>query len=580
MSYGSIRVLLVEDNPADARLLREALADVPGFRFDLEHARNLDSAIAAIAARPFDAVLLDLGLPESHGLDTLQRVHGIATELPIVVITGLEDEETGLRAVQLGAQGYLVKGELDPRVLSRSLRHAIERHRMVAELEAARRREHHLATHDALTGLPNRQLLFDLLGQTMAYSSRYAQWAAVLFVDLDRFKQVNDTLGHDAGDQLLQIVSRRLTAAIRTSDTAARLGGDEFIVLLSNMNRTQDAFIVARAILQDLSRPYVLLGQEEVRLSPSIGIAIYPGDGTRPEALVRSADAAMYSAKRHGGGTYEFFSPTLAAFRPERKLAPGSLRHALERGELRLYYQPQVEAATGRIAGAEALLRWHHPEHGVLGPAACLGLADTDGVSRELAAFTLKTACEQSKGWHEGGYPDIRLAVNLTPRDLADPDLPGAVEGALAHCGLPPDRLELEVPPGALAEDGDSGARTLGRLRDIGLRVSLDDCGHNARCQEMIGALPFDAVKVDGGLVRGLGRDDRDTAAVAAILVAAERASLETVGSGVETQDQLDVLRSSRCTRVQGYYYSQALPAHDFGQLLRDGVLPDVAADA
>ncbi len=568
----------MEDNPADARLVREALASAPRFQFDVEHARNLDTALAAIAARPFDAVLLDLGLPESDGIDTLKRVRGIAAELPIVVFTGLDDEETGLRAVTDGAQGYLVKGEADPRVLSRSLRHAIERHRMVAELDAARRREHHMATHDALTALPNRQLLFDLLGTTMAYCSRYGLWAAVLFIDLDGFKGVNDTLGHDAGDRVLQLVAERLKAAIRTSDTVARLGGDEFIVLLSNMQRTQDAFIVARTILQDLSQPYPLR-DERVTLTPSIGIGIYPGDGASAEALVRSADSAMYSAKRHGGATYEFFSG-LTAIHHERRFESGALRRALQAGELRLYYQPQVEAQTGRIRGAEALLRWHHPELGVLGPRTFLDLAETDGIRRELAAFTLHAACDQVRGWMGGGYPDVRLAVNLAPGDLRDPAFPGAVASALSASGVPPERLELEVPPSAVSQDAAAGVRSLAPLRRAGLRVSLDACGLLPAWQQMLEAFPADAVKVDASLVRGLGRDARETAAVAAILGAAGAAGMETVGASVETQHQLDALRRQNCLRVQGYYYSQALPAADFGQILRDGVLPDVDPQA
>jgi diguanylate cyclase (GGDEF)-like protein len=579
MPSGPIRVLLVEDNPADARLVREALASAPGFRFEVEHARNLETAIAAIATRPFEAVLLDLGLPESDGLDTLQRIHGIGSELPIVVFTGLEDEETGVRAVQGGAQGYLVKGEADPRTLSRSLRHAIERHRMVAELELARRREHHMATHDPLTGLPNRQLLFDLLGQTMAYCSRYGLWAAVLFIDLDGFKRVNDRLGHDAGDRLLQTVAERLKAAIRTSDTAARLGGDEFIVLLSNMQRTQDAFIVARAILEDLSLPYPLR-EEVVRVSPSIGIAIYPGDGTGAEALVRSADTAMYSAKRHGGATYEFVSAAVPLPYQERRLEPGALRRALQQGELRLYYQPQVDASTGRVLGAEALLRWHHPELGMLRPRAFLELAEAEGVGPQLAAFTLQAACEQARGWRDGGFPDLRLAVNLSAGDLRDPNLSRTVEGALAAAGIPPQGIELELPPSAVAADLQGGLRALGRLRDMGLRLSLDEFGQTPVWREALSALPSDAVKVDAALVRGLGRDEGHTAAVAAILEAAAAAGMESVGSGVESQRQLDALRRHGCGRVQGYYYSQALPATDFAQILRDGVLPDVAPHA
>ena len=571
-SVARINVLLVEDNPADARLLREAIREAGDMHVHLEHAASLDEAFERIRNGSFDVLLLDLGLPESQGLDTLRSVYAMFSELPIVVMTGLDDEEIAVRAVQAGAQDYLVKGQVDPRVLIRTLRHAIERHRMLAELELARRREHYLATHDGLTSLPNRQLFFDLLTQSMAYATRYGQWLAVLFIDLDRFKEVNDTLGHDVGDRLLQAVSDRLSSCVRSSDTVARLGGDEFIILLVNVTRAQDASTVANNILEAASKPYQI-GEHVASIGTSIGISIFPGDGTNAEAIVKNADAAMYSAKRHGGGTYQFFAPSMRAARFDRMMLHGSLREALAENDFALYYQPQVEGVTGRIVGAEAFLRWHHPELGVIGPAAFLPIAEETGLISSIGDWAIKAACDQAKAWQDVGHPPIRISVNMSSRQLRQIDIVERVQHALAESGLDPQHLELEIADSALAHNVDAVVETLRQLKQLGVRISIDDFGTGVSSFATLQRLPADALKIDQSLIRGLGSNPRDDTAVTAALALADSLGLESIAEGVEKRNQLEFLQSRHCKHMQGYYFCQPLPAADFVQLLSEGNL-------
>ena len=572
MGTNLMSILLVEDNLADARLLREALRDAGDAYARMEHAASLDEAFDRIRNESYDVLLLDLGLPESDGLDTLRRVYAMFSEIPIVVMTGLDDEEVAVRAVQAGAQDYLVKGQVDPRVLLRTLRHAIERHRMLTELDLARRREHYLATHDTLTGLPNRQLFFDLLTQSMAYASRYGQWLSVLFIDLDRFKEVNDNLGHEAGDQLLQLVGERLSGCIRSSDTVARLGGDEFIVLLVNVARAQDASTVAGNILQALLRPFSLR-EEQVTVAPSIGIAMFPGDGTTAEALVKDADAAMYSAKRYGGGTFHFFAPSMRALRFDRKVPVGGLQKALEENDLCLYYQPQVEAATGKIVGAEAFLRWHHREMGVIGPSVFLPLAEESGLLTAISDFSVRTACDQARAWQDVGHPPLRISVNLSARQLREPDVVERVEGALSSSGLDASHLELDISETSLLPWSEGLARTLERLKRLGVRIAIDDFGLGVGSIDHLERVPADAIKIDQSLIRGVSTNPKDASAVTAAIEAADSLGLDSVAEGVEKRDQIEFLQSRRCSQMQGYYFCQPLPAADFIQLLNEGTL-------
>ena len=391
---------------------------------------------------------------------------------------------------------------------------------------------------------------------------------------------MNDSLGHEAGDQLLQLVGERLSGCIRSSDTVARLGGDEFIVLLVNVARAQDASTVAGNILQGLIRPFSLR-EEQVSIAPSIGISIFPGDGTSAEALVKNADAAMYSAKRYGGASFQFFAPSMRALRFDRKMLPGGLQKALDDNDLCLYYQPQVESSTGRIVGAEAFLRWHHRDMGVIGPSLFLPMAEESGLMGAIGDFSMRAACEQARAWQDVGHPPLRISVNVSARQLQQVDLVARVEAALSASRLDPSHLELEVAEDSVLPWTDAVADTLKQLKGLGVRIAIDDFGIGNSSFENLAKIPVDAVKIDQALIRGVSTNPKDARAVAAAIEAADSLGLESVAEGVEKRDQIEFLQARRCSQMQGYYFSQPLPAADFIQLLNEGTLlePSILRD-
>jgi len=343
---GRIRVLIVEDNLGDAILVREMLREVDPARFELVHATRLSEGIDRLRGAGADCVLLDLSLPDAEGLDALPQIQGASLDVPIIVFSGRSDERIAVRAVQEGAQDYLIKGQVDGRLLARSINYAVERKRVEAELA-------HQALHDALTGLPNRGLFLDRLEQALARNSRHGSDLAVLFCDLDRFKVVNDSLGHGAGDLLLVDVARRLEEVLRMGDTAARFGGDEFVILCEEVSGAHQAIAIAERVSEVLTAPFVL-GEDEAFVRTSIGIAMASGPNARPEALLRDADAAMYRAKERGGGVYEVFDDEMRARAVRRLEIENALYRALERDEFLLHYQPQISLSTGAVAGLEA----------------------------------------------------------------------------------------------------------------------------------------------------------------------------------------------------------------------------------
>src|SRR5712691_1830171 len=403
-------VLLVEDSPGDARLLREMLYEVGTARYHITHVDRLSHALQLLTQIDFDAVLLDLGLPDAQGLDAVTPISNAAPEIPIVVLSGLEDERLAIQAVQLGAQDYLVKGLGNGNIIARSIRYSIERKRSEEYIN-------HVANHDSLTNLPTRRLLVDRLTQAVARARRHRQLLAVLFVDLDHFKNINDTLGHTVGDLLLQGVADRLTACTRRSDTVARLGGDEFVVILPDISHTEDVASLAGKIKEELKACF-LLGKHELFVSASIGLSVYPNDGEDPEMLLRHADAAMYRAKQRGRNTFQFYSPAVNV-KASDKLALGvGLRKALEREEFRLHYQPQVDLMTGKITGMEALLRWKHPDRGYVPPSEFIPLAEESGLIVPIGEWVLLGVCAQARSWQSAGVPPLRVAVNLSSRQF------------------------------------------------------------------------------------------------------------------------------------------------------------------
>ena len=567
LDVSPIKVLLVEDNAGDARLMREMLADSDTTQFDVTHVNRLDEGLRQLESSDFNLMLLDLWLPDGEGLDTVARALAAVSNAPIVVMTSHDDEALAVKAVQSGAQDYLVKGQADTRGLVRTIRHAVERHRMLSELKRSRRREHHQATHDSLTGLPNRQLLYDRLFHALAYSSRHRESFAVLFIDIDHFKNVNDTRGHAAGDKLLTAAAERLSACLRKTDTAARLGGDEFVVILTDLIRIQDAARVAQNTLRALAKPYIL-GTTELLVTASIGIAIYPTDGEDQDRLIKNADTAMYKAKEEGGNNYRFYTLSANARAFERLALEDSLREALESGQFEVFYQPQVDVVSWQVAGVEALLRWRHPNLGLVLPGQFIPLAEETGLIAPLGEWVLRETCKQIKAWQLAGLPGIRAAVNLSYHQLKRKGLAKTVAGILRETNLDPEHIALEITESSIAQDAETAIATLRALKNLGLRIFVDDFGTGYSSLALLKRFPPDGLKIDQSFICDVTTNPCDASIVTALVAMAKGMNLEIVAEGVETPEQLEFLRSRQCRLMQGYLFSKPLAAQGLEGLM------------
>jgi diguanylate cyclase (GGDEF)-like protein/PAS domain S-box-containing protein len=435
-----------------------------------------------------------------------------------------------------------------------------EQRRMTRELA-------YLATHDPLTGLVNRALLNDRLCQAIARAGRSSLSLAVLLIDLDRFKNVNDGLGHAAGDQLLVALTERLRALLRSVDTVARIGGDEFAVLLQDLARPGDAVTVAEKILSCLTEPFQLAGYE-VNVSASIGISIYPGDGASPDELLRNADAAMYGAKRKGRNCCNLFSSEMYAEALGRLELEGQLRTALQRAEFVLHYQPTIDLASNRVTGVEALIRWDSPQRGRVSPATFIPLAEETGLILPIGEWVLSHACRQCLDWQTRGLPQMHIGVNISARQFFHGDLLGLVTRVLEETGLAADRLMLEITETMLMEDVDGAGQTLRALKTRGVQLALDDFGTGYSSLNYLKRLPLDFLKVDRSFVANIGHKQEDEAIVRAVVALATSLGLRVIAEGVEEQDQLSFLREVDCHAAQGFLFSRPLPASELAPRL------------
>ena len=454
-------------------------------------------------------------------------------------------------------------------VLSRMSRQlTASRLRAVEEQLAHAARVEYLAYHDGLTALPNRSLFSKLLGQGITQAHRYNRRLAVMFLDLDRFKQINDTLGHDAGDQLLQEVAARLKECLRDSDTVARLGGDEFVVLLPELVEQADVAGVAQKILSSVARPFVLLGQE-FRVTASIGISTYPHDGLDEQTLTKNADIAMYQAKEEGKNNFQFYSETLNANSLQRLTLESSLRHALERNEFELHYQAKHDIRSGRITGMEALLRWQHPDLGLIAPMQFIPLAEETGLIVPIGKWVLRTACLQNAAWQAQGLPRLSMAINLTARQFFDEGLVSDLTAMLAATGMDANLLELEITESLLLRDVEKSLRILARLKKMGIRIAIDDFGVGYSSLATLQQFPLDTIKIDRSFIRDIASVDEDKALTEAIIAMGRTLSLTVVAQGVETKAQADFLRLNACDEFQGFYLDVPMPAEQTTSLLR-----------
>ena len=428
-----------------------------------------------------------------------------------------------------------------------------------------------LAYFDTLTSLPNRTLMRDRIDQSLAQAQRSKEIVGVMFLDIDRFKDINDTLGHVSGDELLKAIAERLRSCVRQSDTVARVGGDEFVIILNNVKSQQDVIATAGKVLAVLRLPVELNGQE-VFSTGSLGIALYPMDGEEADILLKNADTAMYQAKEQGRNTYQFYTSDMNAQAFERLLLGNDLRRALERGEFSLHYQPQICLKTGKMVGAEALLRWHHPDLGLLAPATFIPLAEETGLILPLGLWVLKTACGQNKAWQDMGFPPFKMAVNLSGRQFKQLNLTDTIRQTLNKAGLDPTCLELEITESILMENAPSTRKILQELKLMGVQISIDDFGTGYSSLSYLKHFPIDRLKIDRSFVHDVNYDSDDAAIAEAIIALGHSLRIKVLAEGVETKEQLDFLRELHCDEMQGYYFSRPLSLEDFTELLNSGL--------
>jgi diguanylate cyclase (GGDEF)-like protein len=551
------RVLLIEDNPGDVRLIREMLSEGEDGLFDLDCVGRLSQGLEYLSSQAAGVVLLDLSLPDSYGFDTFLKVYAHSPKVPIIVLTGNDDQTVALSAVKTGAQDYLVKGKLDRELLLRSMQYSIERKRYQEQLE-------YQANYDALTGLPNRNLLHDRLRQSV-YAQRFVRSIGVVFLDIDHFKFVNDSLGHNTGDKLLQKVAERLLESVRDGDTVARLGGDEFILILNDQTGQEVIYRAMQRIISNITEPVEIDGQE-LLVTASAGISLYPQDGPDVETLLKNADAAMYRAKEKGRNNFQFYTAEMNRQVNERLKMESSLRRALERNELELYYQPRIRVADGALVGCEALLRWQHPELGLTLPERFIGLAEETGLIIPIGEWVIRTACARARTWQNNGGAPVSVSVNLSMRQFRQEALSNAIDDALRVSGLDPRLLEMELTESLVMQDTEAAIRVLERLREIGVKLSVDDFGTGHSSLSYLTRLPISALKIDQSFVQAIkGTGESDEGIVAqAIISLGHNLNLKVVGEGVETAVQFDFLKRHSCDEIQGYYFGRPMPAAEF----------------
>ncbi|WP_373889318.1 EAL domain-containing protein [Massilia sp. TS11] len=553
------QVLVVDDDRSTRSTLRFTLQR-DGFR--VEEAADGAQALQMLRRFQPDVILMDAVMPVMDGFTACARMQELpgGNTIPVLMITALEDNSSVERAFAAGASDYIPK-PIHYAVLSQRVRRIIEANR-------AEKRIRHLAYNDLLTGLPNRTLFFDLLGQAVDQARKEAKQLAVLFMDLDRFKYVNDNLGHDVGDRLLVAVAQRVRRTVRNVDVVARLGGDEFTVLLSDVDGPGPAATAAQNICRVLSSPFQIDGHD-IFVTSSVGIAMYPSDGLDVATLVKHADNAMYRAKKTNTG-FQFYEASMEQSLSEHVRLESDLRRAMENGELEVHYQPQARLDSEQIIGMEALVRWRHPTRGMVSPAEFIPLAEETGLIIPLGEWVLRTACAQLKAWLDAGMTPLRVAVNLSVRQLLQKNFSSIIEDTLAQTGLPPRLLELEITESTLMEHAQDTLQILHRLRTLGIRLSIDDFGTGYSSLSYLKRFPVDIIKIDRSFVRDVPGDVDDAAIVTSIIALAHSLRLEVVAEGVETLAQLEFLRDHRCDLLQGYYLSPAVPAAQFTALLEN----------
>ncbi len=565
----AVTVLYVEDD----RTIREMVTLIlrQGFpELRLLLAENGAEGLALYEQERPEIVVTDVRMPVMDGIQMARGIRQLDESARIILLTASSDTSLILEAIDLGVNHYVLK-PIDTAKLRATIEQSLAGLRLERQLREQEEHIRQMAYSDPLTGLANRQLFNELLHQALAQAGRHHRPLAVLFLDLDRFKLINDTLGHGVGDLLLQAAARRLRECCRRErDIVARRGGDEFIILLPELDDLQEPARVAQKIVDAFARSFVL-PEHELFISTSVGVSIFPHDGRDGESLIHNADLAMYRAKEAGRSRYHLYTPAMDVQASRRLALESCLRQALERDEFLLYYQPKVNIKTGRVASIEALARWHHPEFGMVPPTQFIPLAEETGLIVPIGEWVLRTACLQNRAWQEEGFPPMRVSVNFSPRQFQQLDLAEMVERVLADTGLEPRWLELEVTENLMLQNEDYAIATLSRLSEAGVNISIDDFGTGFSTFSYIKKLPIHTLKIDQSFVSDIDSNQSDAAIVTAVIRMAQSLHLNVIAEGVETESQRCLLDALDCPEMQGHLFSRALPAEEIAKVL-DGL--------
>jgi diguanylate cyclase (GGDEF)-like protein len=595
------RVLIIDDARDSARELARALR-TPGLETRIATWSDETAAEAAELAPNLVLLCITTGAGGGAARCARLRAEPALDGVPLLVAATIAQQDELARCLEVGANDALIVPVHDRIAASRiqSLIEASEARATQAELismiergkqafgrsvealqrstEAiadSERRKRYLETHDALTGLANQTYFREFIRRTLGYARRYGQKLALLSINLDHFERVNENLGHAVGDQLLASVGRRVRACVRGSDIVARLGADDFAVLLTSVSGREGATLVARKLQESIARPHES-ASGEIYVTPSIGVAMFPEDGETPEVLLRSADVALHRVKEEGRGQHQFYSPEMKAGSLEGMRLEVLLREALERREFVLYYQAQIDVEKRALIGCEALLRWIHPEHGMISPADFIPIAEENGLIVSIGEWVMREACAQKRAWESAGLGSFPIAVNVSRRQFRGSDFERQVEAILRESGLAPDHLEIEITENALMDDVQQTLASLRSLRRMGIGLAIDDFGTGYSSLSVLGQFPANRLKIDQAFVRDIAREPRRAAITRAVLAVAGELGLDVVAEGVETCEERDFLVELGCLRMQGYLFGRPVPASEFASVWADGgELPD-----
>jgi diguanylate cyclase (GGDEF)-like protein len=548
-----IRVLLIDDDQDMQVLVSEMLSDIVRTSFSLDWCDTYNMGLDILRNQQHDVCLLDYRLGEKNGVELLSESISDGVTIPLILLTGIDAGDLDVQALAAGATDYIEKQNLNSVLLERSIRYSIEHKRIQRELIR-------LAQYDTLTGLANRTLFMDAMAAAIARADRYNWNVAVLFLDIDHFKNINDSLGHDAGDRLLISFTKRLKFSVRASDLVARFGGDEFAVLLENINSVSAIAQTAKNILDDMAAPHSI-GDQVVIARPSIGIVTYPDLATDPESLIKAADTAMYEAKKRGRYNYQFFVNEMQDRVVQRTQFEADMGFAIERDELRLFYQPQIDAVTGNIVGLEALMRWQHKSRGLVMPSIFIPVAEECGLIFSIGEWVFKEACQQAKAWEkEKSLSDAKVAINLSAHHLQQTTIVDTIVSIIENAEIEPGKIELELTETAVMGNPKNANIIFTQLQKLGFHIAIDDFGTGYSSLQYLAELPINTLKIDRAFVNLCTKDEKQSAIVISTIGLAHNLGLKVVAEGVETQEQIDFLCENDCDILQGYFFSQPLP--------------------